>query len=218
MTRTIDLELGGELLQLLAERAVFRPRDHAVFVADVHVGKAASFRAHGVAIPGGTTGRTLDRLDELIRRTDAQRLVILGDFLHSRAGRQPHTEHRVAQWRVTHPQLRIDLIRGNHDRQAGDPDHTLNISLRDAPAVDGGLYLLHHPGGNLGGAWLAGHVHPGIGLVGPARQRHFLPCFHLTAHGLVLPAFGEFTGLGAIVPRSGDRVFAVAGNEVIEVG
>ena len=34
----------------------------------------------------------------------------------------------------------------------------------------------------------------------------------------VLPAFGSFTGMGMIRPEVGDRVFAVAEDEVVEVG
>ena len=213
----VRLELGDERLVLLPERAALRERDATLFVADVHIGKAAAFRVGGIAIPTGTTATTLDRLDATIARTGARRLVILGDFLHARAGRQPRTEARVGEWRVTRPDLQIELVRGNHDRMAGDPDRALNIIARDAPVVDGGLVLLHHPGGDQYHCWLAGHVHPGVDLVGPARQRLFLPCFHLTGCGLLLPAFGTFTGLAPIAPSRGDRGFAVAGDEVIEI-
>jgi uncharacterized protein len=33
----------------------------------------------------------------------------------------------------------------------------------------------------------------------------------------VLPAFGEFTGTYTVQPKSGDRVFVVAENQVIEM-
>ena len=218
MTDGIELELHGNLLHLLGERAVLRARDRTLFIADVHIGKAASFRANGIAVPRGTTGTTLDRLSALLERCSADRLVILGDFLHSRAGRQPHTEQRVMEWRAAHRALRVELVRGNHDRMAGDPDPALNIIVRDAPVVDAGLQLLHHPGNSGAGPWLAGHLHPGVELFGPARQRHFLPCFHLCGDGLILPAFGEFTGLAKIAPCAGDRVFVIADGRVIEVG
>jgi hypothetical protein len=34
---------------------------------------------------------------------------------------------------------------------------------------------------------------------------------------LVLPSFGSFTGNKAIQPGKGDRVFVVAGKEVVEI-
>lgn len=212
-----EIVLADEPVSLLHDRALFRPRDATLFVADVHIGKAASFRANGVAVPAGTTSSTLDRLDAVLLRTAARRLVILGDFLHARSGRQPRTEARVAAWRASRPDLPVELIRGNHDRAAGDPDRSLNIIPLDAPVVDGAFTLRHHPGGAEQGFWLAGHVHPGVALVGHARQRLFLPCFSVSAFGAILPAFGDFTGLASIAPNPGDRVFALAGGSVIEV-
>ena len=78
--------LAGESVELLAERAIHWPGGHTLFVADVHLGKAAAFRAGGVAIPRGATAHDLARLDGLIERTRARRLVVLGDFLHAAAG------------------------------------------------------------------------------------------------------------------------------------
>ena len=81
--------LAGESVELHAERAMHWPRARTLFVADVHLGKAAAFRAGGVAIPRGATANDLARLTALIERTRATRLVILGDFLHAAAGRVP---------------------------------------------------------------------------------------------------------------------------------
>ena len=89
--------------------------------------------------------------------------------------------------------------------------------MRDAPIADGGFVLRHHPGIGTLPFWLAGHLHPGIDLIGPGRQRLYLPCFHLSARGLILPAFGDFTGMAPVTPGRGDRIFAIAGSEVVEV-
>ena len=212
-----ELTLAQEQVRLLPERALFRPRDATLFVADVHLGKAATFRAHGLPIPDGTTHDTLTRLSSAIDRCCATRLVVLGDLLHARAGRHPRTEDQLIAWRLNYLDLQIELIRGNHDRQAGDPDPALDIILRDPPVVDGAFELRHHPAIGTEGYALAGHLHPGVSLIGPSRQRLFLPCFHFAPRGGILPAFGEFTGLAATVPKMGDRVFAIAGDDVIEV-
>ena len=58
-----------------------------LFVADVHLGKAAAFRAGGVPLPRGSTAADLARLAAVLQETGAQRLVVLGDFLHGAAGR-----------------------------------------------------------------------------------------------------------------------------------
>ena len=57
---------------------------------------------------------------------------------------------------------------------------------------------------------------PGVPLHGPGRQRERLPCFWLSGGGAVLPAFGDFTGLADVSPTEGDRVFVIAGTEVVE--
>ena len=49
------LDLGDGPLQLLPERAVWRPRERALFVADLHLGKAAAFRAFGAPAPTGAS-------------------------------------------------------------------------------------------------------------------------------------------------------------------
>ncbi|HET6777665.1 MAG TPA: hypothetical protein VFH26_02135, partial [Gemmatimonadales bacterium] len=67
------------------------------------------------------------------------------------------------------------------------------------------------------GFGLAGHVHPGITLMGRGLQRETLPCFVFGATGAVVPAFGSFTGFGHVEPGPGDRVFVVVEDEVLEV-
>ena len=52
--------LCGEQVELLALRALHWPRERTVFVADVHLGKAAAFRAGGVPLPRGSTAADLD--------------------------------------------------------------------------------------------------------------------------------------------------------------
>ncbi len=49
------------------------------------------------------------------------------------------------------------------------------------------------------------------------RQRLKLPGFWFGPRVGVLPAFGEFTGGAVVTPRPGDRVFVVAGDQVVPV-
>ena len=100
---------------------------------------------------------------------------------------------------------------------AGDPPESLGIGCVDAPMLDGPFAFVHHPTTIDGRYVLAGHVHPAVRLSGPGRQHARLPCFWVRATGTVLPAFGDFTGTGIIEPAEDDRVFAVAGESVVEV-
>jgi DNA ligase-associated metallophosphoesterase len=187
-------------------------------VADAHFGKAATFRASGIFVPRGTTTTALARLDAAIEHTGATRIIFLGDLLHAREGRSPETLRVLSEWRATHSVVEMILVRGNHDRSAGDPPERLGIRCVDAPMIDGPFAFTHHPRVLDGWYVFAGHVHPGARLSGPGRQHARLPCFWMREHLAVLPAFGDFTGLGEVELTEGDRVFAVAGPEIIEVG
>lgn len=211
------IEFQGEPFHLLAERALFRERSGTLLVADPHFGKSAAFRAAGLPVPGGTTVDALARLDSALARTGARRLVFLGDFFHARTGRVPATLDGLAAWRARHASLEVVLVRGNHDRHAGDPLPELRIDSVEAPLLEPPFALCHHPEPVDDHYVLAGHLHPAAVLRGAARQRERLPCFWFGAQVAVLPAFGEFTGAAEIQPAPGDRVLVMAGGEVVEV-
>ncbi len=210
------IHIRGERLILMPERAAFWERRRTLLVADTHFGKAATFRAASIPVPRGTTMEGLMRLDALVRATDPSRIVFLGDFLHARAGRAPETLDAIQRWHEANPAIALVLVRGNHDRQAGDPPPGLGVDCVDAPLVEPPFVMAHHPGRTADGYVLSGHIHPGIPLYGKARQRERLPCFWFSTDCAVLPAFGDFTGLAEITPVEGDRVFVIAGSEVVE--
>ena len=210
----IDIELKGETITLLPERGAYWHRESALLVADPHWGKAATFRAGGIPVPSGTTGEAIERLDLLVQHTSARKVIFLGDLLHARPGRSKQMFSALENWRRTRSDIEVTLVRGNHDRRAGDPPPELCFDCVDAPYRMGPFVFAHHPVAHPDGYVIAGHVHPGIRLYGPARQRERLPCFVFGASVAILPAFGDFTGLGDIDPDDWDRIYAVAGDRV----
>jgi DNA ligase-associated metallophosphoesterase len=210
----LRVEVGGATLVLLPERAVYVPDLHTLLVADVHVGKAASFRALGVPVPHGTTAGTLDRLSAVLAASGAHRLVVLGDFVHARRSFTIETLQALQRWRTVHEALAITLVRGNHDRRSGDPPRDLGIDVVDEPLALGPYQLLHEPRERPEGYVLAGHVHPSTVVGGSGFDRMRLPCFHFGARVGVLPAFGEFTGSHTLAREPADRVFAIADGRV----
>lgn len=213
--------LAGEQVTLFAERALHWPRGDTLFVADMHLGKTAAFRAGGVPLPGGTTAGDLARLGRLVAATGSKRLVVLGDFLHAAAGRTPALECAFAAWRERHHALGITLVRGNHDQKAGDPPPGWRIEVLAEPHLQPPFLLCHQPpeesdggSGNLFGYALAGHAHPGVHIAGAGLQSERLPCFVLGKSRAILPAFGRFTGLAALPWRKSDRIIAIAGGRL----
>ncbi|MDH5538606.1 MAG: ligase-associated DNA damage response endonuclease PdeM [Rhizobacter sp.] len=211
------IELGGQSLTLLPEKAVFLPESNTLLVADAHIGKAMSFRTLGVPVPSGTTAETLAGLSRLVRRLGVRRIVFLGDLLHSAQARAESTLTELLRWRDAHAALELMLVRGNHDLRAGDPPAALGIDCRDEPHRLGGLALCHHPRALPQSYVLAGHLHPCASLGGRANDRLRLPCFWIGPRVGVLPAFGAFTGMHRIVAARGDRVFVVADGNLCEL-
>jgi uncharacterized protein len=211
------IDLAGEPLVLLPERALFQERTGTLVVADVHLGKAAAFRAAAIPLPGGTTSETLARLSAALDRTRARRLLLLGDFFHAKAGRADRTLAAISKWRERHADLGIVLVRGNHDRGAGDPPPEWGFTCCDEPLIEPPFAFRHHPAEEPGSYVLAGHIHPAVSLAGAGRQRERLPCFLFGQKVGLLPAFGDFTGGAGVRPRPGDRVFVIADDEVVSV-
>lgn len=217
MRSSLAVTLGHAPFTLLGGgAALWEPRGWLV-VADAHFGKAATFRAHGVPVPRGTTGETLARLDAAIEATNARTLVFLGDLFHAAEAHAPATLDALAAWRARRAGIELVLVEGNHDRRAGAPPAALGIRVEGEPWCVDGLAFCHHPRLVPGCHALAGHLHPAVRISGRADDSVRLPCFWLRDGMTVLPAFGSFTGGARIDRAGGDRVIAIADERLYEV-
>lgn len=214
---SLAIKIAGEELLLFADRAIYWERKQTLLVADTHWGKAATLRSAAIPVPEGTTRTDMQRLDALLRETSATRMVLLGDAIHAKQGRAPRTMREIADWRDEHARLDILLIRGNHDRRAGDPPADLNIRCANAPYPEPPFVFQHYPGPSSEGYALAGHMHPAIRLTGRGKEKRTLHCYWFTQCCGVLPAFGALTGAALVAREQNDRVYVIADDEVIGV-
>ena len=209
-----ELELARERVCLHAERALFWPRERALVLADLHLGKGQVFRQAGIALPRGGTASDLARLETLIACFDPARIVILGDMLH---GPLPPDAPWLAQWRAwraMHAAREVVLIAGNHDR-------AVDASLLGLDAVqrrwDAAPFRLEHEAHPSPGVFtLGGHLHPVLRLR-TAGLNARLPVLWATADHAVLPAFTAFAGGYRLEPERGDRVWICAPDSVVQV-
>ena len=215
MIKTVDVTFAGQLFTLTSDRAVYWPGAKTLFLADLHFGKAASFRALGVPVPGGTTAKDLLRLSALIGFFKPDRLLILGDMLHAK---QSHAvTDQLLAWRQAHAALAIELVIGNHDRRAGQPAEELGIHVHIEPLIEQGIAFEHEPPAETARPTVAGHVHPTVRLEDFDGSGVSVPCFVVEDDQMIVPAFGSFTGGWKMDRVPGRKLYVSAAGRVVEV-
>ena len=217
MTRTANFHLLGQDLVLDPDRALYWRQESLLVVADPHFGKTQVFRESGVPVPKGTTDEDLDRLSRLLERFSPRRLLFLGDLLHGRMEHARDLERRVDRWRMRHGRIECLLVTGNHDRRSGGPPAAFRFDRIVPGLAVGPFAFIHEPASGSSGYTISGHLHPAVVVTGKARQKEILPCFCFGPRLGLLPAFGSFTGNRTLHPAPGDRVYGIAGEEVLEI-
>ena len=208
MTHTVDF--GGEDLVLHPWGALFWARKSVLVLSDVHLGKITHFRKYGAAVPHAALLRNFERLRGLESEFQPERICFLGDLFHSHMNR----EWALFEAWANGCGAALELVVGNHDIIS--PLQFEKLGIRLSPSLQKGPFCLtHHPLENFEGYNMAGHVHPAVRLRGPGRQQLRLPCFYLRGKQLILPAFGAFTGSHVLEPADGDRVYALAEDQII---
>lgn len=213
----INLPVLDEEVILLPERAVFRPLNKTLYIADTHWGKAATFRTHHIPLPDGALKQDLQRLSQAINKTDATRVVVLGDLVHSEHSSADDVLDSVLQWRTNYPDLTIQLIKGNHDRKIENLIQQCNIETLLQPPIDDGLLLSHKPIEEQTHYVLCGHLHPTWTVRGGARQEINLPCFMQSKTVFILPAFTQFTGATTYKISQLEHVYVTTSTQVFQV-
>ena len=221
MPGDLDITLDDESVQLLPERAAFVVEHRTVLVADLHLGKAETYRSLGVPMPEGIAEESLERLESVIRRIEAERVVVLGDLVHCEEGMEDPIIELVERWRrrVTLP---ISLVGGNHDAEVSIP-RSWRIDDDGEQVRLGNLMLRHHPLERLeekdskAPFVVAGHLHPMLSL-GTGARRVLAHAFVIEPRQAILPAFTPFARGARIQPDAGvgRRVFPIAEGRVVE--
>ena len=207
---THSVEFGGENLQLHSWGALYWERESLLLVSDLHLGKITHFRKYGAAVPPGALHRNFQRLDGLCLTFKPKRICFLGDLFHSHMNREWDLFER---WAGQCPS-QLELVVGNHDIISPLRFEALGVHCSES-MLKGPFLLTHHPLEEFAGFNLSGHVHPAVRLKGQGKQQLRLPCFYLNGRQMILPAFGAFTGSHVMEPRPGDRIFALAEDQII---
>jgi DNA ligase-associated metallophosphoesterase len=207
------VNISGEDLLLLPEKAIFWQRKNILLLADLHLGKSGHFRKAGIAVPSGVHEEDLSRLAILLSRLPVEKVYLLGDLFHSSHNSQ---WEQFMRWRNGFEKIEFHLIKGNHDilEETLFTDAGMTVH-REQLADDPFLFSHQHVKLKSGSPYLlSGHIHPGVRLDGKGLQSVSLPCFWFGEKEAVLPAFGNFTGHSRIDPMKNDRVFLIYSDKV----
>ncbi|MFH6993806.1 ligase-associated DNA damage response endonuclease PdeM [Flavobacterium sp. FlaQc-48] len=192
--------------------AAFWQEKKILLISDVHLGKVAHFRKHGIGIPKDAIFENFIRLDTVLDVFTPETIVFLGDLFHSKMNKEWDF---FVEWSQQHTQ-KIILVEGNHDIISKEYYADLNVEIYSELVIDNFL-LTHHPTEEEGYFNFCGHLHPGIQLRGMGRQFLSLACFFRKPNQLIFPAFGEFTGNSYVIPTENDKVYVITKEEVMEV-
>jgi DNA ligase-associated metallophosphoesterase len=204
-------------------RAAYLPATGTLLVADLHLGKAATFRSQGIPVPEGSAQRDLTRLALLVAATRARRLLVLGDLFHAKSG---CTDQVFAEFTTTRERFattEVLLVAGNHDRSVGRLPAGLGIDSILRTHDEPPFHFVHEPGTPLPEPdrddpfTIAGHLHPVIALASPSGDRLTDRCFVAEPRLLVLPAFGSFTGGHRVTATERSQVWIARDDGVVDV-
>jgi DNA ligase-associated metallophosphoesterase len=186
-----------------------------LIISDIHIGKSAHFRKNGIPVPSTVGQKDLSRITKLADTYPTDTLVITGDMFHNRMNSDVE---QFKAWRNGHPQLKIALVKGNHDDLKADDYEGLDIEIHHKEMLVFPFRFIHDKPETTDSYFnITGHIHPGITIYGKARQQLRLPCFYFSDTCAVLPAFSAFTGLSNIKPGKGDIFYAITPTQVLAV-
>ena len=215
-TGTVNITIRNQELVLLPQKALFWQDKKYLILSDLHLGKTGHFRKSGIAAPGKANLKNLDRLSNLVDNIQPQKILFLGDLFHSSANRE---WFQFEEWRKAFSKLSILLVTGNHDQLHSSFYQSADIEVIDRLELENFLFV--HDASDLQKSSdttiISGHIHPGVKLKGKGKQKLRLPCYSISDHQIILPAFGEFTGLHIIQPDENRKIFLIVENSVIDL-
>jgi uncharacterized protein len=191
---------------------VFLTEHRTLVVADLHWGYSVSQRSRGGLFPVVGDLEIASRLDTMLRRHRPERLVWLGDSLHTLAGKRDAESWLDAQTGPGKPT--IDILAGNHDHNW---KRVSGKSLRLGP------WFLHH-GDDIakvpaGCREIIGHFHPAVHHNDGAGTRIHVPALVLEPQRMILPALSPWAAGSPWIPQPDvqTRLWIVTPNAVFEL-
>ncbi len=170
--------------------ALYLPDEKLLLVADLHLEQGASLARRGLHVPPYDTAATLLMLEQVLRESEARRLVLLGDSFHDGVAHNEVSAQDAERLRAITSRIDTIWIAGNHDPNSHD--QLGGVCVEELALGD--VTLRHIPQKLKAGEMeIAGHLHPGASII--QRSHHIrTKCFVADDRRIILPAFGSYTG------------------------
>lgn len=203
------------------DRSLFWEEQNTLIVTDLHLGKTGHFRKEGIAVPQKVYTTDLQRLVAALYFYKAERLIVVGDFTHSILNKELDL---FLKWRKDFSQLRIDLVKGNHDILSDQWYEEGKVTVYPWHLEIGDFCFRHEDRryqkmyADVKALYtFSGHVHPAYRISGKAKQSLKFPCYYFKKDSCVLPAFSHFTGGYVVTPEKDEIVFAIVDDKIMKM-
>jgi putative SbcD/Mre11-related phosphoesterase len=168
---------------LSADRALYLKAQRTLVIADIHWGYAFSHRRVGNLLPLWGNEEIAHRLRRLLARYAPERMIWLGDSLHT-----PEAAEFAENFLAEVNGVETIVVKGNHDRAWPRAD-------RDEYRM--GPFLFHHgdrarecPAESVE---VVGHIHPAVSWGDGAGLRLKVPALVHGPRRIILPSFSEWS-------------------------
>lgn len=163
--------------------SLFLKKEKILIISDIHIGYEEELNTKGILIPRFQQGDILNRIEEILKRTKPNKIIINGDLKHE-FGNISETE-----WRNTFQFLdlinkyckEIILIKGNHDTILEPIVRKRNLSIKNYYKINS-YYIIHgnkiprHKEFKEAKVVIIGNEHPAISLKHGIRSEIY-KCF-----------------------------------------
>ncbi|MFD1061677.1 ligase-associated DNA damage response endonuclease PdeM [Winogradskyella litorisediminis] len=210
---TENITINNEVLTLTNHRAIYWQRENALILSDIHIGKTAHFRRNGIPVPDDILQKDLERLQKLILHFKAKTLLIVGDLFHAETNVDMTT---FKKWLSQFEDLKLVLIKGNHDRQSKKLMTDLQIEVEKELNLEPFTLVHEHLKCHSEVFTISGHTHPGVLIKGKGKQKLKLPCYQISADQIILPAFSLFTGLNTASQPKDSVCYAFTDESIVK--
>lgn len=199
------------------QRSIFWKETKSLILSDLHLGKAAHFRKHGIAIPMDTSLADLNRLENLIGHYQPEQVIVVGDLVHAGINQEVLL---LEAFRQKYRQLHLHLVKGNHDRLSPQVSERFGIHHHKEVFELERIHFKHHPADSKDRSSfrISGHIHPGVSIIIPPKRHLRLPCFLVSEYQIILPAFSKFTGLDSSDMSTAYQCYAITDDLIFPVG